>query len=72
MEYNADFQVLFERSILYQLFDAYRYEFPEYELVDAVYANVRTYTPGIDIVRFTYRERSDYYRLVTYLRGFSR
>lgn len=67
MEYNAEFKILFEKSILIQLFDAYKYEFTGHELVDDVYSNVRTYNPDCDEVNFVYRSRSDYYQLVKYI-----
>ena len=67
MEYNAEFKILFEKSVLIQLFDAYKYEFLGHELVDEVYANVRTYNPDSDVVNFVYRSRSDYYQLVKYI-----
>lgn len=67
MEYNAEFKILFEKSILIQLFDAYRFDFKGHELVDEVYSKVRTYNPDEDVVDFVYSSRSDYSRLVRYI-----
>lgn len=67
MEFNEEFNVLFEKSILQQLFSAYRFDFPYHELVDEVYANVRTFNPDCDVVGFVYRGNSDYCGLVKYL-----
>lgn len=67
MEYNPDFKILFERSILRQLFAAYKYDFPHHELIDDVYSNVRTYQHGVDVVEFVYRDNRDYCRLASFL-----
>ena len=49
------------------MFTAYKYGFPHHELVDDIYANVRTYVPGDDKVGFVYRSNSDYSNLVKYI-----
>lgn len=67
MEYNEQFKILFEKSILFQLFDAYKYDFEDHELVDDIYANTRTYVYGVDTVKFRYRNRSDYNKLIKYI-----
>ena len=69
MEFNEEFNVLFEISVLPQLFYAYKFDFPYHELVDAVYSNVRTFNPELDRVDFSYCCKSDYSGLVKYLRS---
>jgi hypothetical protein len=67
MEYNVELKILFERSMLEQLFSAYKYDFPHHELVDEVYSCVRTFVPGADEVQFVYRNNGDYRRLVSFI-----
>lgn len=67
MEYNVQYKILFEKSMLNQLITACRNEWEDFELVDEVYANVRTYNSD-DKVHFVYRGYRDYARLAKFIK----
>ena len=68
MEYNAQYKILFEKSILNQLFTAYKYDFDMHEEIDEIYANTRMYDETTDKVHFIYHDKHDYGKLAKFVK----